>query len=322
MAVSDFERFWRHAVGLVPTVDPLIAQRLAHKGWERISEAHDDWSFLTRHTLISTAAEIVAGTVSVTKGSANVVVDATAKAALDAVDADDLVGRSFRTGLTIGAGNYHEILSYDTGTSTIVLEIPWQLTTAVGQTYVVTNRLIDAPTDFKVWRSVIDNFNSRTIKVFTIRPRVDQADPQRTSTDDPYWLVPHEPNRTTGLFQYEWYPAPRQALTYDAIYLVASDLDDSWVKPVHFEWQFLHRALMCECYEWAEANRGANEQLKGADWRFLLDRTESKFKDQLQRSHLQDLNLSGNNIGIPYTSTEIGGPGANYYQNHAPFRAG
>ena len=138
-----YTRLWNHVAGWVPAVGPTQSQEFVKRSWEVILEAKDVWSFQTKQFFLTVPDAVTVGTVSVVQDSADVTADATAKAALDIVDADPtlLPLRQF----VAGQGPFYDIDAYDNGTGIITLDRPYFEETNASAAFAVSAIYFTAP---------------------------------------------------------------------------------------------------------------------------------------------------------------------------------
>src|SRR5690349_17903954 len=132
MAFADY---WRELEGTYPKMPGTLARILVNRAWSDIRDA-GPWSFLQGFGVLTVPPIITAGSVTVTKFSANIVADATAAAALDAVVSSTpplANGSNLGAGrqIKVGAGPLANILTWtmnspSAGLGTMTVDIPWQ----------------------------------------------------------------------------------------------------------------------------------------------------------------------------------------------------
>jgi len=315
MAFADH---WSYLLGQVQELSSLQAPLLVNQAWSDIRSAKDDWSFLVKETVVTVPDAVSAGTVTVTQDSATVTTSAAAKTALDAVGATALVGRVFRAGGS--SGPIYLIQTYDPGTGNITLDRVYFEATTSATTYQVTGPYITPAADFERWIVMRDPVNGFRIRLNFTRAELDRMDQQRGATGDPLILGAKDYN-STGIPRYEFWPHPVVRRAYQALYGSAgTDLSATVDIPSIIPAGLLRERSLYRAYEWAEANQGRFQGLRGTDWRFLMREAERRFKEQLKETMLTDDSVFNAQWGENYLDSPMGGIiDGKYLQQHAPW---
>ena len=319
-----FRDYWSYIKGQVAELSPLQAQQLVNLAWGDIRDSKQNWSFLCAETVITVPDTVVAGTVTVTQDSPSVLADATAKVALDLVGSTLLQKRIFRSG--VSAGPIYNISAYDPATGILTLDRDYYEATAVGSPYQVYKCYITPPSsDFKTWLSVKDPVAAYALKLHYTREELNRRDPYRGSMGLPFWVVSYAYD-SAGLPRYELWPHPIGRRAYPSLYRKSgSDLSDTVDLPSIVPSDLLMERGLYRAYEWAEANKGRFDPLKGqngGDFRYLMDRADKRFQEGLKQLKIHDENLYLECYGSNYLLQSGQTPGiidAAYWQSAAPW---
>ena len=198
---DSFGAVWRKVRLYCPLAPPLLVQDWV-KNATRMFSDESNWSFLRSEDefLIS---PFKSGTVTFTQGSA--VVPSTGAPGGITFAATD-VGRQLRTS---GVGPPISIVSVSlAGATSATLERPWRGASGAA-TVTVADLYATCPEDFGHFISVLDPVNQRRVRIFATEQELNQADPGRSNTGDPWALVSYRLSQlasTLGRAQYEWWP--------------------------------------------------------------------------------------------------------------------
>lgn len=248
----------------------------------------NEWGFLYKKDILRTPALINAGTASVTKYSELVILDATASAAITALNENDipLIERQFRNASTsVNTGNSfsYNIIDFDiSNPSAVILTLDqpyWDETNAAIKYHIlklfynppfITDTNNDQVIDFKHWKYFISLKLCRRLILTTTLDVLNNFDPSRNYMDDPRHVVAHPPSVDDDFPKFELYPAPKFERIYQVVYqrkglslvketdTIPHILDHNLVKI---------RAEYC-AYKWALANIHKRPELKGSAGRF------------------------------------------------------
>jgi hypothetical protein len=298
-----FLEYWNEIKGTVPGLSAFLSQKLVNRAWEDIRKARS-WSFLTVEGALKSPALINSGTVQVTQGLPTVTFNATAKALLDAVVLDalnPLATRQFR----VSSGPVYSIESYDDATGIGILDRPYLEASNTVAQYAVYRCYFRAPvTDFKSWRSIFDPNNGYPLTFHWTKEQLDLKDPTRGAMGQAYRVAFHKVD-SANYPLFEFWPHPTSEQIFQ-IWYERNGLDmvaptDDIKRPVT-EDLLLMRAKY-RAYEWAEANKGSNPQLRGTDWKYLMssyaDDRKGKpnaYQVALARTRKDDENMACRNI--------------------------
>lgn len=283
-------------------LNPNLAKTLVQRAHRDILESRS-WSFLFEEGVLQTPEQINAGTVTVTQFSNQVTADATAKAALDAVNLDIPLGtRQFRVGST---DRIYNIDSYDTGTGVLTLKEIYSEASASDVAYSVFKCYYLPPkvnlvVDFLRFVSVRDLEDGRTLQLNVHKKDLDRRDPQRSAGDPPVVLAAYK-HDSNGDPLFELWPTPTTARAYLALFVkrgqeLEADTDEL-VYPLTDE-LLMTRAQYHLCH-WAEMSKGVHAPLRLTDWRFLLGELSSRYERLLLQAKKQDDEIFNQNAMLP-----------------------
>lgn len=300
------------------SLDPNLAKTLVQRAHRDILDARA-WSFLFAEGVLQAPASISAGTVTVTQFSTTVVVDATADAALAAVNMDIPMGtRQFRVSTT---GRIYNVESYDTGTLTLTLKEPYTEASQAGVAYSVFKCYylppkVDLEVDFVRFVTVRDLDNGRPLRLHVHKHELDKRDPQRTSTEPPVLVANYKPD-SNGDPLFELWPLPTVARAYLCLFVrKGKELEadsDQLIYPINDE-LLATRAQYHLCH-WAEMSKGVQPNLRLTDWRFLMGELTSRYERLLLAAKKQDDEILNQNVMFPRRWPEWP-PSASWMQSH------
>jgi len=306
--------------GSVPGLDIDLAITKVREAWHSVRKLRG-WSFQLGSGGFSTPSQVVLGTVSVTFGSPTVTADATATTAWSTASeyGSLLSQRQFR----IGGSTIYNIIAYKVvgGFGQLTLDRPYTDALAnnvsTGLSYIIYQPYWPAPVKgFTRWLAVRDMTNVRWLNVnadYEQRRTTDQADPQRQIYENPLMLLPYQTDQrvgssTLGRFQYELYPGPISAYSYQTWYMWdGPDLvnqNDELPEPITEK--MVKKLALVDGYEWAEANKDPqNPRGSGADFRFLMVAAQKVYDEELRACRVKDreqvnmFNATMTRIGSP-----------------------
>jgi hypothetical protein len=319
-----YEFAWNELKSSVPKVDALFAKKLVDRAWTEIQDSRR-WSFLCGETVITAPDAISAGTVSATKGSTTIILDATADAALvsAALPTNELVQRTLR----IGANLYNIVAPYVFPNLTI--EYGYNGPTASGLSYMIYKPYYLAPENFLSWVSVIDPYSPMTpFNLTTTKEELDAMDPQRGCLGQPYKVVQYRYEENLAgsnpplldRYRYELWPHPIAFRQYLALYQRAFVAFSAGLRqPRVIPDAMLMAKVRFYAYEWAMANKGKHPELKGTDWITLRKIASDEYEKALAKACRQDEEIFIQNFHRSYISMAGQQLGDQYYFDHAPF---
>ena len=266
-----------------------------------------------------TPIPIKAGTVSVTRGNAAVIPDATAAAAITAgvTSYSSIPNRQFRVKLS----SIYNIISWD-GT-TLTLDTPYGEATAPTQSYLIFQNYYAAPYQDHLSFLSVKNME-RFMDLFLDKKRtdIDMADPQRSysywPTDCVFYQVDPRPTSTTYKYPlYELWGVPLDQYTYN-LYGIRNGPDLVGANdelPIQVGEDCVIERAKYYAYQWAEARKDSTVR-GGPDFKFLMMESNKEFlrlaRDYRKRDRervdnwcfVRKINLYGTTL--PYYNTTAG----------------
>jgi hypothetical protein len=305
-----FQDYVNELVGSIPGLPSLHAEQLVNRAWGRILDFRIPWSFnVVADAQLWVPAAIVAGSVTVVNGSSQIVVDATAATALNAVAFANPplaspslgIGREIRIGTVSGistpTGPNYPIIAWD-GVNTLTINRPYGESSGVAQSYQVLKCFYTAPSlpfdpgttpDQKLilYLSLTNRFSGYSISGSRLRfnqMQFNQIDPQRGGQGDSYVTGNYGRNEL-GQPVFEFYPNPANvSIVYSATYVTRwPDLTYTQDLP-QMPYQ-LRDCLMFKSKslggDWALAHVGEMQALQSVNWVAYIQRQENEFKESL-----------------------------------------
>ena len=307
-------------------IDLQFALILVNRAWKETQRTFQ-WSFLQNiDVAIPTFTPISNGTVTLVRGVASVVADATARAVWAGIG---LVTPITTLQFRVGQGTIYNIINYQDnvppGFATITLDRPYvDPGSGAGQGYSIQQTYFNAPfQDFLWWDSFLDPTTGYSFDLFMTRTEVDDIDPQRFVNNTPVAVIPYTVNQQPGNFfgfpMYEMWPSPAAGFTYvGKCYRSGAgfvNLTDT-VAPALDEDIVLEKAKE-RGYEWCEANRHTLQpSQRNGDFKFLMGKAQKEFaklqneyilKDEMY-SHFHHTPYAGRrrNLNLPWVSQFTG----------------
>lgn len=288
-------------VGRLPGLSPFLADSMINRAWREIRDERQ-WSFLKEDCAIVCPTQVVAGAVSITQFSETVTCDATASAALLAIQLPaplDLTSLQIRfggSGNTASVGQVYSIISVDqTNPAAVELTLDRLVVQATNPTSgYQCYRAYIKPTidDFLNWVSFVDMTNGWALRLNQTSSYFDVRDPQRQAQGMAYYVGAFKGNPgTEPRPQYELWPHPTSGQTFygrfqrqGEDFSVATD-QQSPIIPTSL---ILERAFGWHGYKWAAENVGRLPQLKGTNWVQLMLKTQEDYRKNLVTAKKQD----------------------------------
>lgn len=303
--------------GAVPKVPIAFCKTLINRSWREIRESML-WSFnLLEYSWIS-PTPVTAGTVTVVQGSATIVFDATAIAAINAASTSFslITQRQFRQQ---ASGGIYNILALDPGfgaNGTAYLDRIFGDPSAVGSSYQIYQLYYTPPVqDFLTLISVRNPTMYLNLDLTKNKDWVDARDPQRSWYQFPTHVIPWGRDLRQGSFTpvagppvqnvtsatfnfplFELWGQPVTFFTYQCYGLRrGSDLvNPSDVLPPPVGDDLVLARAYYYAYQWAEANKDQQPRSSGPDFRFLMTSKEKEFRDLLRLYRKQDMETVNN----------------------------
>lgn len=309
----------------------------------------NEWGFLMKKDIIRTPALISNGFASVTKFSETVTLDATASAAILALNENDvpLIERQFRnasTSANTGNSFAYNIIDFnisDPLAVTLTLDQPYWDETNAAIKYQIIKQYYNPPfiedtnknqvIDFKHWKYFINLKLRKRLILTTTLDVLNNFDPSRNYLDEARHVVAHPPSSDDDFPKFELYPIPKFERIYQVIYqrkglklvkesdIIPQTLDENLVRV---------RAEYC-AYKWALANVHKYPELKGSAGRFqnlmalcMNPNDEAAYPKLLMRQVKEDEEnypkaFFGDYMRMPFIDSYIGA-----YPNYSEFEYG
>lgn len=273
--------------GALDILPPSMLGDLVNEALRDIYDSNE-WGFLTKRDIVRTPALINAGTASVTKYSETVTLDATASAAIVALNENSvpLIERQFRNSSpSANAGNSfsYNIIDFDISNPaavTLTLDQPYWDETNTALSYSIIKIFYNPPfitdtsnnqvIDFKFWKYFISLKLRRRLILSTTLEVLNNFDPSRNYMDDPRHVVAHPASSDDDFPKFELYPAPKFERIYEVVWQreglkLAKETDT--IPRILNEDLVKKRAEYCG-YKWTLANIHKYPELKGSAGRF------------------------------------------------------
>jgi hypothetical protein len=302
------------AIGQVPVLSAPAAKDIVKRAWEDLV-AETSWGFLYRR-------------VSVTNGSTSITFDATALAALNAVETTlrPIVGRQFRGP---NFGELSTITAYNDITGVATLDREWDSDTAAAlSSWTVFKAYYTPPggedhQDFDVVVNIEEGYRLR--KNFT-QQDLARRDPQRASMALAYVVSFLDFNDPTipGAPRFELWPHQGSEASLEIVYFSKGLTDhngvafpsDSYVFPLPFSTSLLRAQVEIYAYEWAETHKGEHEQLQASNWRFRISQKELNLARLLARAKIDDERVTQAGWLADWRNLPLAPVDSNFAQSH------
>ena len=290
-----FSQLYQELKGEIPPLPDMMAQRIINRAWKRIND-YRMWSYqIVSNGQLFVPTVITAGSATVTFNSTQVIMDAAATSALNAVAfgnpplASPVLGVGYQirlgsgaNGLNVPIGPNYSITAWD-GLGNMTIDSPYGQSSQTGLNYQVLKCFYAAPFlpvtstgpdgQFARFMSVTNLLNGYTItgrQLYFSQEELNRIDPQRGGQGDAYILSLLQTN-TLGQPVYEMYPNPVNPATYQANFMTKPPLltMTTQLPQVSFALDdtvtFLAKAF---AGEWALANSGNPEypMLRQVNW--------------------------------------------------------
>lgn len=303
-----FSQLYKELSGEIPAMDDLYAARIIQRAWKRVND-YRVWSWqIIANAQLFVPAVISVGTCSVTFNSTNVVMDASATAALNSVAfgnpplASPVLGVGYQiklgsspTALGAPIGPNYTITAWD-GAGNLTIDAPYGAQSATGLNYQVLKAFYAAPflpvtstgadAQFARYMSVTNLLDGYTItgrQLYFSQEELNRIDPQRGGQGDAYILSLLQTN-SLGQPVYEMYPNPVNPTTYQANMIskgplltmttqlpqVSYALDDTVT--------FLAKSF---AGQWALANAGRYKELQGTNWVVYIQMMQEEWRQSM-----------------------------------------
>lgn len=277
---TTFKKLYQNLMAWVDGVPPSFVKLITQQAIREIYDEHD-WGFLIENSFIRTPKLIGNGTANVTQFSTSVVLDATAKALVDAITVDmvPLIERQFRTLSPVaqtGKSFVYNITDYESGTGTLTINPAYQDVSKVTATYQIVKMYYAPPLytpvggdpviDFKGWEFVVSPLWQRRIWLDSTQEELNRFDPVRIWLDEPRHLVPFAYKIDTDgneIPLFEFYPAPSQERVFRVQYRRLGTIPklDTEIIPF-FNPELILKKARIKAYEWLIANSDKSITIK------------------------------------------------------------
>lgn len=273
---------------LIGELDVIPASSTKDRINDALREIYDDheWGFLFTDGFIRTP-ELIEGTASVTKFSAEVIVDANIASKIDATHEFDIdiFEKQFRSlsAKEVDRGFTYKIVDWDTATNKLTIDPFYQdVTNAAAKVQILkiyykppyfqppyekgVDPVPDPVIDFKRFEYVISPQFNRRLNLTTSWNELQRYDPYREIPSEPRFLISHsydtkflDSEGTRVQIDepvFEMYPAPRFARVFRVRYLRAGFplLNERDQAPELFTKDLILEKAKVESYVWAKAN--------------------------------------------------------------------
>lgn len=300
----SFQILSSELTGTIQGLDPFLSDHFINRAWRDIRDERQ-WSFLIQEGILICPTQITAGTVSFTQYGTTLTADATASAALLAVNTvPGLTNMQIRFGGSTGLGSVGSLYQItdvdDTDPTAIILTVDPLIieATDADATYQCYRALVKPPVDdFLTWISVVDLANglpltnenqrlSRTSWYFDMR------DPQRQAQGLAYFMGAFAGNTALSTRPiYEFWPHPTSGQNWYVRYRrqgtdFTSAIDTQ--PPIIPDQLILLRAYGWYAYPWAAANVGHHPNLRGVGWVSMTLDAKKMYLEEITRAKKQD----------------------------------
>lgn len=346
--MSSFRDFYKSLAGDIPKLSEPKAKLIINDALRQVFDSYL-WHFLIASDYIIIPAQVITGTMLMTRGSTGVTPNASAKAILDTFGLlPPLTDCQLRiTGSGSQGSQCYEIAAYDSslGSNNLSLSKPYLGTNNPSATYSIYRAYFSPPLSADLAGNPLLDFvrfkviHNRETGYFPLQSKsqqwVNDRDPLRNSRGDPYYYAPYRVrDRNTdssGVITrddtplFEFWPHPT---TYRNLFCLYQRkglplVNDADTLPHPITQQLLMTLSRYLAYEWADSNRGQHKELLAVNW----SRKRSELMDLSNRgSYPHQLGLAikqsreaflASDISNYYYQCYTGVPGGNYYQNHA-----
>lgn len=302
---SVFLELYRELQGVFPDLPERQAQRYINRAQRNAFDSWN-WSFLAGEGLLNIPASLNDGTITVEQGSQEVVGNAAAATAWQAIG--DFIPITDRA-LKIGTDLPYRILAFD-GVDTLWIDRPYPNVDAADLGYVMYRPYYVPPDDFNNWISVVDTTDSWNLLPGKKKEWLDWIDPQRSNIGGPAQFISFfmfqramtippfgalvTNTQLTARQLFELWPAPTTALSLTCYYKKrgADLVDDTDVSP--FPDELLISRATYHAYRFAQVNVANFAQLKGQRiaWEGLKRETNDNYMYELSLAIKQDDNIN------------------------------
>lgn len=297
-AVS-YQTMYRELQGLIPKLPRDYCKTLINRSRADVYRKNL-WSFLLFDANWFSPAVLNAGTVSATQGTSTVTFNATALAAINAVGVvpSPVTARQFR----VGVNPIYNIWGWDQATGIATLDRIYSEASVAASPYTIFQCYYPAPMkDFKMWLSVRDTVNARSLCTTKEKSWLDNRDPQRQNYLQPTHVVLYGSDKnpassTYGYPLFELWGQPQYELPY-ALFGIRHGQDlvnDGDELPAVIGEDVVIELAKVRAYEWAEANKGDHPRMMGPNYTGLIQLAAAEFKRLWHEYRRADMELVDN----------------------------
>jgi hypothetical protein len=301
--------------GTIPRMSALHGMQLVNRSWARIRDARL-WSFhLVADAELFVPSVVTAGSMSTTFNSKDVVADAVATAALNAIALSNPplsspilgVGRQLRIGsinnISSPTGPNYSIVAWD-GAGGITIDRPYGETTETAAPYQVLKCYYAPPAPppynnqmpdprYVRYMVITNRYNGYCIfgpNLYWSQAQLNAIDPQRGGQGDAY-IVANYGRNSLGQPVIEMYPNPVQFTTYGATYWSRwpdlSPTQDLPAVPYELPDLVIYQAKALAA-DWALANVSTFAELGGTNWVAYKQSLKNEYRDSVINCFKQD----------------------------------
>ena len=291
--MSSFQQLYKELTGEISSLPDPQAQRCINRAWKRVNDFRMwSWQVISNAQLFVPPV-ISVGSCAVTFNSTQVVMDAPATAALNAIAfgnpplASPILGVGYQIrlgtsmyGLAAPIGPNYTIVAWD-GSGNMTIDAPYGQKTGIGLHYQVLKCFYAAPFlpvtstgadgQFARYLSIVNLLNGYAItgrQLYFSQEELNRIDPQRGGQGDAYILAYLQHN-SLGQPVYEMYPNPVNPATYQANYVSKGPLLTMTTQLPQVSYAlddvvtFLAKKF---AGQWAMANVSRFKDLQGTNW--------------------------------------------------------
>lgn len=302
-----------------PGIEPLALPPFVRRAFLDIRDARK-WSFLMVQGQMFVPGQITAGTVTTTQFNNQIIFDATAAPALNAValaapPQPVLTQRQFR----LTGGPIYNIVAWamDTpsaGLGTATLDRPFAESSVSGLSYMVYLPYVPTPrADFVKFLSIADPINDYRIRrrnLYRSTAEIDRRDPNRQAFSIPIWSASHDyATLPSGIVvpRYEWWPHGVQEINYNVAYQVRGTYADTDPLPLQVSDATIIARARYYCYQFQITQPNVPKEMIGA--LSQAGRTVSaEYADLLQKDKRQDDEIAEQDVFENESDPQWSGP--------------
>lgn len=268
---KTFKQLYLELSGNIPKLPVDLAKTYINQAYQ---DARDSklWGFLQDEGVLFSPSAISSGLIAVTQFSKNFQANATAITALNTLTNPVITKRQIRFS---SGGAIYSVATYNSGTGAGTLNRIYRESTSSGTSYQLYRAYYGLPedgtgnevTDFvrynKIYNPAISDWFRKINQPISI---LDQLDPQRSNSGNPYYLFIRD--SINNIPQFEMWPHPMSSGTYIVNYQrkgVDLSADSDTLPFVLPDRMVMEKALELGCL-WANKNQGRYLELKGSNW--------------------------------------------------------